>query len=109
MAVGAVVLMAAAGAWAYDHGNRDTIAEGVRVGGVDVGGMSVEQAHARLEQRLLHRLRRPVFAVHDGRRVRLSAKRAGVAVDLDAALDAALARSREGWFLSRVVREVEGV
>ena len=39
------------GAWAYDHGKRDTIAEGVRVGGVDVGGMSADEARATLRER----------------------------------------------------------
>lgn len=108
IAVGAALLLAAVGAWAYDHGRRATIAQGVRVGGVYVGGMSVGRAHARLERELLRRLRRPVVATYDGRRVTLSARRAGVAVDVDAALDEALARSRSGSIFSRVARELTG-
>jgi lipoprotein-anchoring transpeptidase ErfK/SrfK len=108
LAIAAVLLVGAVGAWAYDHGKRDTIAEGVRVGGVDVGGMSAGEARAELRQRLLRSLRKPVVATHDGRRVVLSAKRAGVAVNVDAAVDEALARSRDGSFFARVGREVTG-
>jgi lipoprotein-anchoring transpeptidase ErfK/SrfK len=108
LAVAAVALVAAVGAWAYDHSRRDTIADGVRVGGVDVGGMSARQAHATLHAQLLSRLRHPVVATYEGRRVVLSARRAGVAVNIERAVDAALARSRDGSFVSRVAREVTG-
>lgn len=104
----AFLLVAGIGAWAYDHGRRDTIAEGVRVGGVDVGGMSADEARAALRERLLQRLRRPVVATYEGRRVVLSARRAGVAVNVEQAVDDAIARSREGFFVSRVAREVTG-
>ena len=109
MAIAAVVLvLAAVGAWAYDHGQRDTIAEGVRVGGVDVGGMDGAEARAALRQQLLTRLRRPVVATFHGRRVVLSARRAGVALNVEQAVDDAIARGREGFFLTRVARDVTG-
>ena len=106
--VAAVLLTAAVGAWAYDHGKRDTIAEGVRVGGVDVGGMSAGEARTTLREQLLKRLQRPVVATYEGRRVVLSARRAGVAVDVEEAVDEAVARSREGFFVARVARDVTG-
>jgi lipoprotein-anchoring transpeptidase ErfK/SrfK len=106
--VAAVLLTAAVGAWAYDHGKRDTIAEGVRVAGVDVGGMSAAEARTTLRKELLSRLRRPVAATFDGRRVVLSARRAGVAVNVEQAVDDAVARGREGFFVARVAREVTG-
>jgi len=109
LAVAAVVfVVAAVGAWAYDHSKRDTIAHGVRVGGIDVGGMSAQDARAVLHQRLLARLRHPVVATYHGRRTVLSARRAGVAVNVEAAVEDALARSRDGSFVSRVAREVTG-
>jgi lipoprotein-anchoring transpeptidase ErfK/SrfK len=109
LAIAAVVLVVAAvGAWAYDHSRRDTIAEGVRVAGIDVGGMSAHAARATLREQLLSRLRRPVVATFHARRVVLSARRAGVAVNVESAVDAALERSREGFLLSRVAREVTG-
>jgi lipoprotein-anchoring transpeptidase ErfK/SrfK len=103
-----VALVAVVGAWAYDHSKRETIAKGVQVGGVDVGGMRVDKARVRLRHELLRKLRQPVVATYDGRRVALSAKRSGVAVDVDAALDEALARGRDGLFFSRVARGVGG-
>lgn len=107
--IAAVALVAVgAAAWAYDHGRRDTIAAGVRVGGVDVGGMNAGPARAKLERALLARLRRPVVATYKGRRIVLSARRAGVAVNVDGAIDAALARSRSGSLFARVGREIGG-
>lgn len=108
LGLAAVVLALAGGAWAYDHGKRDTIASGVRVGGVDVGGMSAGAARAKLERALLARLRRSVVAVYAGRRIALSARGAGVAVNLDGAVDDALARSRSGSLFARVGREISG-
>lgn len=104
----AVVLVIAVGAFAYDHSRRDTIAHGVRVAGVDVGGMGRAEALADLRHRLLPALRQPVVATFEGRRFALGAKAAGVAIDLDGAVDAALARSREGWIGSRVTRDLSG-
>ncbi|HEX7291900.1 MAG TPA: L,D-transpeptidase family protein [Conexibacter sp.] len=104
----AALVIAAVGAWAYDHGKRETIAEGVRVGGVDVGGMSAGEARTALRAQLLKRLRRPVTATYEGRRVVLSARRAGVAVNVEQAVEDAIAESRDGFFLSRVAREVTG-
>jgi lipoprotein-anchoring transpeptidase ErfK/SrfK len=101
--IAAVVLVGAVSAWAYDHSRRDTIAEGV-----DVGGMNVDQARARLRAQLLSRLQRPVVAIYEGRRVVLSPQRAGVAVNVQGAVDEALARGREGSFLTRIGREVTG-
>lgn len=106
--VAAALLLAAVGAWAYDHGKRDTIANGVRVAGVDVGGMSAAEARMTLRDQLLERLRRPVVATYEGRRAVLSVRRAGVAVNIEQAVDDAIAHSREGFFVSRVVREVTG-
>jgi lipoprotein-anchoring transpeptidase ErfK/SrfK len=103
-----VLVIAAVAAWAYDHSRRDTIAEGVRVGGIDVGGMSADKARATLRAQLLTRLRRPVAATFHGRRVVLSARRAGVAVNVESAVDAALERSREGFFLTRAARDLTG-
>lgn len=109
LAVAAVVLVVAAvGAWAVDHSKRDTIAHGVRVAGIDVGGMSAQEARTVLREQLLVRLRHPVVATYEGRRIVLSAQRAGVAVNVESAVDDALARSRDGSFVSRVAREVTG-
>lgn len=104
----AVVLVAAVGAYAYDHSRRDTIADGVRIAGIDVGGLKPAAARTTLDRRLLGALRRPVVVTYEGRRFTLTARGAGVAVDVGGLVDEALARSREGSFLARVGREVTG-
>lgn len=108
--VALVALLVAGGvfAWAYDHGKRETIAQGVSVAGVDVGGMTTAAARAELRAELLRRLRRPVVATYDGKRAVLSPARAAVAIDLDGAVEEALARGREGFFVTRAVREATG-
>lgn len=108
LAIGVAVLVGAAGAWAYDHSRRDVVAEGVRVGGIDVGGMKRDEARAELRARLLEALRAPVVATWRGKRVVLSPRRAGVAVDVDGAVDAALDRGREGGIFARLGRELTG-
>jgi lipoprotein-anchoring transpeptidase ErfK/SrfK len=111
IAVAAVVsgLAALSGATlVYDHGRRDTIAQGVTVGGVDVGGLSRAQAAARLRRAILEPLRRPITVDHGTRTWRLTAAEAQVATNLDATVDEALARSRQGNVLQRSYRGLTG-
>ena len=44
---GAIVLALALGAYVYEHGRRDLIAPGVRIAGVNVGGLRAAAARAR--------------------------------------------------------------
>lgn len=101
-----VVLVAAVGAYAYDHGRRDTIADGVRIGGLDVGGMSSGRARAEIRDRLLSKLRAPVVVTYHGRRFVLTPRSARVAVDVDGIVDEALSRSRDGSIFARIRRDV---
>src|SRR4029453_16136177 len=55
-----VLIGGAVGVYAYDSAHKDTIAAGVKVGGVDVGGLDREQAAYRLHKRLVAPLNRPV-------------------------------------------------
>lgn len=104
----AVVLVAAVGAYAYDHSRRDTIADGVRVGGIDVGGMNADTARAQIQHRLLSRLRAPVVVSSHGHRYVLTPRGARVAVNLDGVVDQALSRSRNGSIFARIGRDVTG-
>jgi lipoprotein-anchoring transpeptidase ErfK/SrfK len=104
----ALLVVCAVAAWAYDDSRKDTFPEGVRVGGVDVGGMEAAEARAELEDRLLRSLREPVVATFRGRRAVLSPRRADVTIDVDGAVDDALEQARDGWFVTRVAREVTG-
>jgi hypothetical protein len=53
--------------YAYDRARADTIAAGVRVAGIDLGGLSRAQAQARLQREIMQPLRRPVVVHHDTR------------------------------------------
>jgi lipoprotein-anchoring transpeptidase ErfK/SrfK len=108
VAVAVAVLAGAIGGWAYDHSLRNTIPEGVRVAGVDVGGMRAPEARTELEQRLLRGLRAPVVATYRGKRAVLSPARAEVTVDVDGAVDEALARGRDASIVVRLGREITG-
>jgi L,D-transpeptidase catalytic domain/Putative peptidoglycan binding domain len=109
LALTLAVLLAGAGSlYAYDRSNRTTLAEGVSVNGVDVGGLSPEEARAKLRAELLEPLDRPVSVRYQGRRFTLTPERAQVAVDIDGSVDRALAASREGSMFTRVWREVRG-
>jgi lipoprotein-anchoring transpeptidase ErfK/SrfK len=96
-----LLLVLAIGAYAYDSSRDDLIDDGVSVGGVDVGGMRAEEARKALEEELAAPLRKPVRVTAGGERFVLPAKRAGVEIDVDEMVDAALDESREGNVLSR--------
>jgi len=105
-----VVLLAALafGTYSYDHARKDTIAKGVTIGGVDVGGMKRSAAEAELRRRILDPLNRSVVVDHGSKRWTLSAKEAKVATNLTATVDEAMLRSREGNILQRTWRGITG-
>jgi lipoprotein-anchoring transpeptidase ErfK/SrfK len=104
----AIVAALAASAFAYDSSRDDLIADGIRVAGVDVGDMREDAARAKIRDELAARLERPVRVAVAGRRFRLTAKRARLAVDVEGMAAAAVERSRSGWLPSRLLRAVTG-
>ena len=86
-----VLVLGAGALYAYDHGHRDKIAKGVAVAGIDVGGLSAAQARARLQREYLPRFEQPVVVRFHAHRFKLSPRAAGVTVDVNAAVDEALA------------------
>ena len=95
-------------AYAYDSSRDDTIAQGVTVAGVDVGGMKVDQARHVIARELREPLEKPIAVVHAGKHFRLSAQDAGVHADVEGMVDEALAKSREGNIVTRVARDLTG-
>ena len=65
-------LLLATGVWAYDTAQKDQIAPGVTVGGVEIGGRSVEDARDVIEQEVVAPLTKPVIVNYDGERYRLT-------------------------------------
>jgi lipoprotein-anchoring transpeptidase ErfK/SrfK len=105
----AVVLLLLAGAmYLYDHSRRDVIANGVRIGGMSVGGLHPAAALARVRRQLTRRLEGPIAVVWGGRRWTLTPREAGLTLDLPNMVDQALAASREGSIFSRTVRGLFG-
>jgi lipoprotein-anchoring transpeptidase ErfK/SrfK len=105
-----IVLVGALGvaAYAYDSSRHDLVAHGVRVAGVDLGGLRERTARARLRKLLAHRLERPVRVVAAGRRFRLTARTASLVADVDAMVDDALDHSRSGGLPGRMWRGLLG-
>jgi lipoprotein-anchoring transpeptidase ErfK/SrfK len=104
-----VVLCVLAGAvYAYDHGRRDHIAKGVRVGGIDVGGLTRAQAERKLEARYLGALHEPIVVHHGNKTWTLGPREAKTAADVSAMVSEAVARSRSGNIVARTFRGLTG-
>jgi lipoprotein-anchoring transpeptidase ErfK/SrfK len=84
------------------------IAKGVKAGGIDLSGMSPQEARETLERQLAGPLRKPIYVRYKDEKFRLGARRARVKVDIDRMVDEALAESREGNMLSRTTRAITG-
>lgn len=83
------------------------IAEGVHVGSVQLGGLTPEQAKARLAREYLAPLQQPIVVERRGKQYRLSAKEARINADLDAAISEAT-RASESDAFSNAWRTVSG-
>jgi lipoprotein-anchoring transpeptidase ErfK/SrfK len=103
-----VLVGGAVAAYAYDSARDDTIAQGVTVAGVDVGGMKVDEARQVIARELREPLEKPISVGRAGKRFRLSAHDAGVHADVEGMVNEALAKSREGNIVTRVARDLTG-
>jgi len=104
----ALLLAVTGAAFAWDSTKSKTIASGISVGGVPVGGMDAAKARDLVAARFAAARLSPVEVSASGNRYRLTAARAGVAADVDSAVSQALSKSRSGWFGQRVWRELTG-
>jgi lipoprotein-anchoring transpeptidase ErfK/SrfK len=104
------VAMSAGSAYAYfwDSGRVDVIAPGVVVAGVDVGGLDTAQAEARLRDRVVGSLERPVRLIYGARSFVVGPEQAGLRVDVDRMLAIAVTESRRGGLAARFLRHLEG-
>jgi lipoprotein-anchoring transpeptidase ErfK/SrfK len=103
-----LVVVLALGMYAYDHGRRDQIAKGVRIDGIDVGGLSASAANARLQRTVAVSMEHPVVVSAHGRSWRITPREAGVAVDVAGTVAEAVNASRTGSIFSRTWRGLFG-
>jgi len=94
--------------YAVDESQRDLIAEGVRVGSVDVGGMTVAEARDRLQTTLIEPLDEPVEVRARGETFELTPEEADLRADVDGMAAAALEPGRRQSLPERVWRTVSG-
>jgi lipoprotein-anchoring transpeptidase ErfK/SrfK len=101
-------LLLAVGVWAYDDAQKDKIAPGVKVGGVDVGGRDADSARKIIQRQVVAPLKQPVVVSYDGKDYTLSPKRLHAKADVDGMVQEAIDRSRDGSILDRVSRYATG-
>jgi lipoprotein-anchoring transpeptidase ErfK/SrfK len=100
--------MLAIAVYAYDHSRRDQIAKGVRIDGIDVGGMSASAATARLQHNVGASMEQPVSVSLHGRNWRITPREAGIVVDVAGTVSEALNASRSGSIFTRTWRGLSG-
>jgi lipoprotein-anchoring transpeptidase ErfK/SrfK len=103
-----VLIGGAVGVYAYDSAHKDQIADGITVGGIDVGGLNREQAARRLHRRLVVPLQRPVKVKLGSERYNLLARKAKVRVNVNGSVEEAIDASQSGGIPVRVFRYVTG-
>jgi L,D-transpeptidase catalytic domain/Putative peptidoglycan binding domain len=103
-----LLALGAVAAYAYDSSQDDTIADGVTIAGVDVGGMNANEAERAVRRQLLAPLRHSLKVGYDGASWTLSGKALKVHAEIDGAVEEALEASRDGSLPARIVRYVSG-
>ena len=107
--IAAVLLVLVVGAaWAYDSSQKDKIADGVTIGGVDVGGLDEEEAVAKVHRKLVAPLQHSLAVSFDGNTWKLSGKQLKIRAEIDTAVEEAVEDSQEGGLPGRLVRYVSG-
>ncbi|HEV2785541.1 MAG TPA: L,D-transpeptidase family protein, partial [Solirubrobacteraceae bacterium] len=98
-----------AGAAALVDGSRsERLADGIRIGGIDVGGLDAAKAAQLVHLRAVAPKRR-TLRVHAGSKTfRLRPQQLQVRADVEEAVHRALADSRRGWFGARLLRDLRG-
>jgi lipoprotein-anchoring transpeptidase ErfK/SrfK len=103
-----LLLSAAVGAYAWDASRSDEIAEGVDIGGIDVGGLTESEAEALVTQELIAPLDKKLTVTYDGVKYHLSEERLNVRADIEGMVDRAFDASEEGGLPGRLWRYATG-
>jgi lipoprotein-anchoring transpeptidase ErfK/SrfK len=103
-----LLVLVVGGAYAYDSSQKDKIAEGVTIGGVDVSGLGEGEARAKVHRKLVAPLKTSLGVSFEGKTWKLTGKQLKIRADLDAAVEEAVEDSQEGGLPGRLVRYVSG-
>jgi lipoprotein-anchoring transpeptidase ErfK/SrfK len=107
-ALAVLVLVLAGGMYAYDRAHRDTIAHGVKIDGIAVGGLSETVALRKIQHDVIDPLNRPLIVRSGAGRWTLSARQARLTVDAHDMVAQALHASREGSIVTRTFHGLFG-
>ncbi len=105
---GLLLVLLAGGMYLYDHAHRDTIAKGVRIAGVDVGGLSQRAALSKVQHEVIDPLNSPVKVRSSAGTWTLDPRQARLTVDAQNMVAQALRASREGSIFTRTFRGLFG-
>jgi hypothetical protein len=103
-----LLVVVVGGAYAYDSTQKDEIAEGVTIGGVDVGGLDEEAAARLVRRKLLAPLQGSLRVSFRDETWELPGEKLKIRADVEAAVDEAIEESRDGGLPGRIVRYVSG-
>jgi hypothetical protein len=98
----------AVAAYAYDGSQKDEIAPGVTISGVDVSGMTRAEAKQAVTAKVLAPQRKPVTVTFEKQKFVLPAKELKIRADVDRSVDRAMEESRSGSLPERVLRQITG-
>jgi len=110
IAVGALVLCLGA-MFVADASSGDSVGKGIKVANVNVGGLSDDEARAKLETDLVAPLKKPLTIAIGGAKqadMHLTAKAAQTHVDVAKTVDAAVKEGRKGGVFARTWRGITG-
>ena len=109
--IAAVVVFLVGGAvaaYAYDGSQKNEIAQGVTISGVDVSGMTHDEASQAVTARVLAPQRKPVTVKFQKQKFVLPAKELKIRAGVERSVDRAMEESRSGSLPERVLRQITG-
>ncbi|HKJ35718.1 MAG TPA: L,D-transpeptidase/peptidoglycan binding protein [Solirubrobacterales bacterium] len=101
-------IVAAMGLYAWDSSSKEEIAEGVTIGGVEVGGLEEAAATSQIRRSLISPLEKNVLVTYKKEKFKLKPEELNIRADLDGMVDEAVTVSQEGGILGRTWRRIGG-
>jgi lipoprotein-anchoring transpeptidase ErfK/SrfK len=111
LSIVAAVAAAALGAFLlywWDSAYDERIADGVRIGGVDVGGLEKDGAASQIRASLITPLQKNVVVRYGDEKFKLKAEDLNIHADVEGMVTEAVSASQEGGILGRSVRRLTG-